>query len=50
MDVVHGTYNAGSDTLKFRQFSRPRFEGPRIDVHKDEPWQPPGADGVRWPA
>ena len=40
MDVVHGTYNAGSDTLVFLAILSPaRFEGPAlIDVHLEEPW------------
>lgn len=40
MDVVHGTYNAGSDTLIFLAILSPaRFEGPAlIDVHREEPW------------
>ena len=41
MDVVHGTYNAGSDTLVFLAILSPaRFEGPAlIDVHQEEPWR-----------
>ena len=41
MDVVHGTYNAGTDTLVFLAILAPaRFEGPAlIDVHLDEPWR-----------
>ena len=40
-DVVHGTYNAGSETLVFLAILAPaRFEGPAlIDVHLDEPWR-----------
>lgn len=40
MDVVHGTYNAGSDTLVFLAILSPaKFEGPAlIDVHLEEPW------------
>jgi quercetin dioxygenase-like cupin family protein len=40
-DVVHGTYNAGSDTLVFLAILSPaRFAGPAlIDVHLDEPWR-----------
>jgi len=40
MDVVHGTYNAGSDTLIFLAILSPaRFAGPAlIDVHREEPW------------
>ena len=39
-DVVHGTYNAGSDTLVFLAILSPaKFEGPAlIDVHLEEPW------------
>jgi len=37
---VHGTYNAGSDTLVFLAILSPaKFEGPAlIDVHLEEPW------------
>ena len=40
-DVVHGTYNAGSETLVFLAILAPaKFEGPAlIDVHLEEPWQ-----------
>ena len=40
MDVVHGTYNAGSETLVFLAILSPaKFEGPAlVDVHRDEPW------------
>ena len=40
-DVVHGTYNAGSDTLVFLAILSPaKFEGPAlVDVHTDEPWR-----------
>lgn len=40
-DVVHGTYNAGDDTLVFLAILSPaRFEGPAlIDVHLEEPWR-----------
>lgn len=40
-DVVHGTYNAGSETLVFLAILAPaKFEGPAlIDVHLDEPWR-----------
>jgi quercetin dioxygenase-like cupin family protein len=40
-DVVHGTYNAGTDTLVFLAILSPaKFDGPAlIDVHKDEPWR-----------
>lgn len=39
-DVVHGTYNAGDDTLVFLAILSPaRFEGPAlVDVHREEPW------------
>ena len=41
MDVVHGTYNAGSDTLVFLAILSPAvFEGPAlIDMHLEEPWR-----------
>ena len=41
MDVVHGTYNVGRDTLVFLAILSPAlFEGPAlVDVHKDEPWR-----------
>ena len=40
-DVVHGTYNAGNDTLVFLAILSPaRFEGPAlIDVHLEQPWR-----------
>lgn len=40
-DVVHGTYNAGTETLVFLAILSPaRFEGPAlIDVHLEEPWR-----------
>lgn len=40
-DLVHGTYNAGDDTLVFLAILSPaRFEGPAlIDVANDEPWR-----------
>ena len=40
-DVVHGTYNAGSDTLVFLAILSPAHaEGPAlIDVHQEEPWR-----------
>lgn len=40
-DVVHGTYNAGDDTLIFLAILSPAvFEGPAlIDVHTEEPWR-----------
>ena len=38
--VVHGTYNAGSDTLVFLAILSPaRISGPAlVDVHMEEPW------------
>jgi quercetin dioxygenase-like cupin family protein len=40
-DVVHGTYNAGDDTLVFLAILSPaRFEGPAlVDVHLEDPWR-----------
>jgi len=40
-DVVHGTYNAGADTLVFLAILSPaKFSGPAlVDVHTDEPWR-----------
>jgi quercetin dioxygenase-like cupin family protein len=40
-DVVHGTYNAGEDSLVFLAILSPaRFSGPAlIEVHSDEPWR-----------
>jgi quercetin dioxygenase-like cupin family protein len=40
-DVVHGTYNAGDDTLVFLAILSPaKFEGPAlVDVHTEEPWR-----------
>jgi quercetin dioxygenase-like cupin family protein len=40
-DVVHGTYNAGNDTLVFLAILSPaKFEGPAlIDVSQEEPWR-----------
>ena len=39
-DVVHGTYNAGTDELVFLAILSPAiFDGPAlVDVHTDEPW------------
>lgn len=39
-DMVHGTYNAGAETLVFLAILSPaEFEGPAlIDVSEDEPW------------
>jgi quercetin dioxygenase-like cupin family protein len=41
MGVVHGTYNAGNETLVFLAILAPaRFEGPAlVDVHLEEPWR-----------
>lgn len=47
-DEVHGTYNAGDETLVFLAILSPaRFEGPAlVDVSNEEPWAslrpPPG--------
>ena len=40
-DVVHGTYNAGKDTLVFLAILSPaKFTGPAlVDVHTEEPWR-----------
>jgi quercetin dioxygenase-like cupin family protein len=40
-DVVHGTYNAGPDTLEFLAILSPAtFTGPAlVDVRHDEPWR-----------
>jgi quercetin dioxygenase-like cupin family protein len=40
-DVVHGTYNAGEDTLVFLAILSPAiFEGPAlVDVSTEEPWR-----------
>lgn len=39
-DVVHGTYNAGSDTLVFLAILSPaEFDGPAlVDMSNEEPW------------
>jgi quercetin dioxygenase-like cupin family protein len=39
-DVVHGTYNAGDDTLVFLAILSPaKFDGPAlVDMHTEEPW------------
>jgi len=39
-NVVHGTYNAGSDTLVFLAILSPaKIAGPAlVDVHTEEPW------------
>ena len=39
-DVVHGTYNAGDETLVFLAILSPaKFEGPAtVDVSTEEPW------------
>ena len=40
-DVVHGTYNAGDETLVFLAILSPaKFDGPAlVDVHTEEPWR-----------
>lgn len=40
-DVVHGTYNAGADTLVFLAILSPaRIEGPAlVDMAHEEPWR-----------
>ena len=40
-DMVHGTYNAGDDTLVFLAILSPAtFEGPAlVDMHTEEPWR-----------
>lgn len=40
-DVVHGTYNAGQDTLRFLAILSPaKFKGPAlIDMSQEEPWK-----------
>jgi quercetin dioxygenase-like cupin family protein len=40
-DVVHGTYNAGPETLVFLAILAPAtFDGPAlVDCHLDEPWR-----------
>jgi len=40
-DTVHGTYNAGGDTLVFLAILSPAtFDGPAlVDVSMDEPWR-----------
>jgi quercetin dioxygenase-like cupin family protein len=40
-DVVHGTYNAGTDTLRFLAILSPaRANGPvLVDMSEDEPWR-----------
>jgi quercetin dioxygenase-like cupin family protein len=40
MDVVHGTYNAGAETLVFLAILSPaKFAGPAlVDVSGEEPW------------
>jgi len=46
-DLVHGTYNAGDDTLVFLAILSPaRFEGPAlVDVSEEEPWRSLRSDG-----
>jgi quercetin dioxygenase-like cupin family protein len=41
MDMVHGTYNAGKDTLRFLAILSPaKFKGPPlIDMSQEEPWK-----------
>jgi quercetin dioxygenase-like cupin family protein len=41
VDIVHGTYNAGVDTLVFLAILSPaKSTGPAlVDVHLDEPWR-----------
>lgn len=41
MDMVHGTYNAGPDTLRLLAILSPaKFEGPAlVDVSEEEPWR-----------
>ena len=40
-DVVHGTYNAGDDTLVFLAILSPATTGgpALIDMHEEEPWR-----------
>lgn len=40
MDMVHGTYNAGTEDLVFLAILSPaKFEGPAlVDVSEEEPW------------
>jgi quercetin dioxygenase-like cupin family protein len=40
-DVVHGTYNAGDDTLRFLAILSPaKIKGPAlIDMSQEEPWR-----------
>jgi len=40
-NMVHGTYNAGTDTLVFLAILSPaKFEGPAlVDVHTEAPWR-----------
>lgn len=49
-DVVHGTYNAGDDTLVFLAILSPaKFQGPAlVDVSQEEPWRSLKAP-VTWP-
>ena len=49
-DVVHGTYNAGDETLVFLAMLSPAiFEGPAVvDASREEPWaslRPPSSPG-----
>jgi quercetin dioxygenase-like cupin family protein len=47
--LVHGTYNAGDDTLVFLAILSPaHFEGPAlIDVSEEEPWRSIRTEGAR---
>jgi len=51
-NMVHGTYNAGADTLVFLAILSPaRISGPAIvDVHEEEPWRSLKAPMVFGPA
>jgi quercetin dioxygenase-like cupin family protein len=53
-DVVHGTYNAGDETLVFLAILSPAiFEGPAVvDASREEPWaslRPASAPGMPAP-
>jgi len=50
-DVVHGTYNAGSDTLIFLAILAPATAPgrPLVDVHTEEPWRTLRAPMVQSP-
>ncbi len=47
MDVVHGTYNAGTDTLRLLAILSPaKFTGPAlIDMSQEEPWRSMRGEG-----